>query len=591
MRTKNWNLKCSAFFSQNLNKSAVNASDLILSKYPNTFFWLGLSLLIPLYYGLIVLLYSSQTPHIVQDDARHHVVWLQRFVDPQLFPNDLIADYFQHVAPDGFKFFYWFFAQFGIEPLTLAKVLPLLLGLLTSAYFFGAYLQILPIPASGFLATLLLNQTIWLKDDLASATPRAFAYPIFAAFLYYLLRRSTILCLGMLALQGLFFPQLLLLQVAILTVRIFHFENGKFRFSNERNDYVLWLLGLVVTAFVLFPFTLKISGFGTVITADQMRSMPEFGLSGRSEYFGVDPISFMFNGASGIRTPLFPPVLWMSLGIPILLKARSPLSQLATQNIQLLWQVLIASLGLFSLAHILLFKLYFPSRYTYHSLRFLMPMAAAIVLTTCFITGWNWFKRKRVVRAWFSLQKRICVGLVTSFAIASLLIPAIPFIFLQPQLWMVGQYPRIYQFLSNQPPNILVASLTEEANNLPAFSHRSILIGGEFAFAYHSNYYDQFKQRSIDVIRAQYSSDLTEVQHVISKYGIDFFMIEDDFFQPGSLLSKRWLVNSSFQSTVLDTVTQLRQGRTPALKKLRRQCAVLSEKEFLIINASCILDQ
>jgi len=78
----------------------------------------------------------------------------------------------------------------GINPLLLNKLLPPVLGVLTTGYCFGVCLEMLPLPGAGFTATLLLNQIIWMKDDLVSATPRAFAYPLFLAFLYYLLRRS-----------------------------------------------------------------------------------------------------------------------------------------------------------------------------------------------------------------------------------------------------------------------------------------------------------------------------------------------------------------------------------------------------------------
>src|SRR4028118_299425 len=186
---------------------------------PQTIFWLVLTLAVPLYFGFGALYYAFSAEYVVQDDARHHVVWLQQFVDPQLFPNDLISDYFQSVAPNGFKLLYRLIAQVGIEPVVLAKVLPIILGLITSVYFFGVGLQIFPIPAGVFLSTLLLNQMFWIRDDVSSATPRAFLYPLFAAFLYYLLKRSLFPCIVAIALQGLFYPQLMLVEIGILTIR------------------------------------------------------------------------------------------------------------------------------------------------------------------------------------------------------------------------------------------------------------------------------------------------------------------------------------------------------------------------------------
>ena len=45
------------------------------------------------------------------------------------------------------------------------------------------------------MATLMFNQNIWRKDDLVSATPRAFIYPLFLAFLFYWCRKFLFPCL------------------------------------------------------------------------------------------------------------------------------------------------------------------------------------------------------------------------------------------------------------------------------------------------------------------------------------------------------------------------------------------------------------
>ena len=95
-------------------------------------FWFCLSLLFAATYGALGLVEAFKAPYVVQDDARAHVFWMQRFVDPELFPNDLLADYFQSVAPAGYVGLYRAGASLGIEPLALTKLLPLVLGLITT---------------------------------------------------------------------------------------------------------------------------------------------------------------------------------------------------------------------------------------------------------------------------------------------------------------------------------------------------------------------------------------------------------------------------------------------------------------------------
>ncbi len=146
-----------------------------LTTLPPTKFWFYLSLTLAIICGILGIIPAFSHQYVVQDDARSHVFWMARFLKPELFPNDIIADYFQSVAPKGYTYFYQLFSLIGIPPLLLNKFLPIILGLITTAYCFGVAIQILPVPLAGFLSTLFLNQNLWLKDDLISATPEHFS--------------------------------------------------------------------------------------------------------------------------------------------------------------------------------------------------------------------------------------------------------------------------------------------------------------------------------------------------------------------------------------------------------------------------------
>lgn len=62
-------------------------------------FWFSLSLTFSAIYSILGLREAFSSEYVVQDDARQHVFWMLRFLDPELFPQDLIANYFQSVAP------------------------------------------------------------------------------------------------------------------------------------------------------------------------------------------------------------------------------------------------------------------------------------------------------------------------------------------------------------------------------------------------------------------------------------------------------------------------------------------------------------
>jgi hypothetical protein len=550
--------------------------------------WFAASLIIPLYYGLLSLSFGLSHSYIIQDDARQHIVWLQRLVDPQLFPNDVIADYYRAIAPIGFTTFYAFFAKLGIEPLLLAKILPLFIGIVTTIYGFKLFLQIIPIPFAAFISVLILNQVFWMKDDVISASPRAFLYPLFAAFLYYVSKRSVIPCLVTVLLQGLFFPQMVLVDLAILMVRLFRRQELEIQISKNRQDYVLCAMGWAIALSATIPFSRNLAELGATFTVEQMKMMPEFGSAGRTRYFGVSLFDFVFNGASGIRPPLLPPIVWSSIWLPLLGKFPQLESHLITKKVRILEQILIASIVLFLLAHLLFPRIYYPSRYTYHSLRFIMAIAASIVLFLSLNSFRQWITLKRQTHQKISLKESVRAGLIGLLIVATVLIPATPQLIYLLESWNVGNHAGLYEFLAAQPKDILVATLDDEGDNIPAFAGRSVLVSGEFAFAFHVNYYTEMKERAEATLLAQYSPKLSDVQKFIQRYDIDFWLVSKDFLKPGYLLSKVWLVNSSFQNDVFKTVVKLQQGKVPALTSVLKRCTASSTESLVLLDADCI---
>src|SRR5512136_2221929 len=94
--------------------------------------WLIFSLFFPVVFAIWGMCIGFGSPYVVQDDARQHVFWMARFLDPGLFPNDVIADYFQSVAPIGYKALYKGMALIGVDPSLFNKLLPMLLGLIAT---------------------------------------------------------------------------------------------------------------------------------------------------------------------------------------------------------------------------------------------------------------------------------------------------------------------------------------------------------------------------------------------------------------------------------------------------------------------------
>ena len=583
-------------FIKTLNKNLLPENTKISQK--QVFFWFSLSLIFAAGYAILALQQAFSSEYVVQDDARQHVFWMLRFIDPNLFPDNLIADYFQSVAPAGYSNFYRAFAALGISPLLLNKLLPLGLGLIASGYFFAFSMQILPLPITAFMATLMFNQNIWRKDDLVSATPRAFIYPLFLAFLYYLCRKSLFACLITIVLLGIFYPQYIFICAGILVIRLWDWRGGRFRLSRQKHDYIFCAAGLGVAFFVLLPYALKTSEYAPIISVAQAKQLPEFFPKGRSFFFTDNLFDYLWSGRSGIfpKNLFIPVTYFFGLLLPFLMRFRSKsLLRKVTEEIMILPQILLAAIGMFVAAHLLLFRLHLPSRYTEHNLRIVLSISAAIALTAILkaILSINYRQNKfyNNFRQIFALLFTACISLTLLFYYP---------LFIQnfPKTgYQTGKVPALYKFFQQQPKDTLIASITEEVNYLPTFSQRSILIGREYAIPYHFGYYSQFRQRVLDLTQAQYSENLADVKTFIQKYQIDFWLLESGAFTPEYIESNS-LLRQYYQSDLnqdklvkitKDIFQNLKQENVPALSKIVPNCSAATIQNFVILDAKCIL--
>lgn len=551
-----------------------------------TVFWLALSLTFAAIYGFLGLRQAFGGEYVVQDDARQHVFWMMRFVDRDLFPNDFIANYFQSAAPAGYSTFYEIAATIGIHPLFFQKILPFFLSLISTYYCFSIALEMLPVPMTGFIASLLLNQHMWMTDDLASATPRAFIYPIFLAFLYYLLRRSLLPCLIAIGLMGLFYPPYALVAAGILVLRLVGWENGRLCLSCDRTNYLFCTTGLGVVFLVMLPYVLDKSEFSPTYTAAEAKKMPEFAADGRNAFFWPNPKEYWLTGRGSGMFPrsLFTPVthcaalLW-----PLLLLWRShfPLIKQIKSSICVLLQLFLASSAMFLVAHATLFRLYQPGRYTAYSLRFIVVFLSAIGLTLIVDGVLNWAKENETS---FGIKNLVAI---TTTAIIAFLVVCYPSLVANfPRVGYVeGKMPALYEFFQQQPKDILIASIAGEADNLPTFSQRSVLVAKEYAVPYQKGYYSRYLQRLNDLIRAQYTTDKAVLKKFINQYGIDFWMLDYNALTLQYVQDYGWI--GVFDSTP-EAMLALKQGKIPVLAEAMTSCAVFQNGIVVVLETSCI---
>ena len=80
-------------------------------------------------------------------------------------------------------------------------------------------------------------------------------------------------------------------------------------------------------------------------------------------------------------------IMLVSLG----LAAAAGASAVFVAGHELVWRIVLTAVAMWATAHLLLFKLHLPSRYTHWSLRIVLAMGAGIVLATT----WEALRRRR----------------------------------------------------------------------------------------------------------------------------------------------------------------------------------------------------
>jgi hypothetical protein len=537
-------------------------------------FWLFCSLVTAILFGFSGLKIAFQSPNIIQDDARQYLFWMQQFSNNNLFQNDLIADYFQSVTPLGFTTLYKLIAYLGIDIFFFNKISTLILSLATTIYCFQLCVSIFPIPFAGFISSLLLNQNLWMVDDLSSGTPRAYIYVLILAFLYYLLRHNLFFCLFFIVLQGLFYPQAILISVFVLSLRII------FNKKNKRNSKIeFW--GLFIGVIILVIYNFKISSFAPVITASQAKLLPEFLSGGRSAFFVDDWYQFWLTD----RRSGFFPIEWQySLmciyGLSLLclskLPSRFPLVSEIKSKIVIILELFLASVCLFFLAHLLLFKLHLPGRYTHHTLRIIIALIDGITITVIFDRIIDKISNAPCAKS-IALIILLCALLYPTYAVQS---------YPERLGYVTGESQQLYQFLRQQPPNTLIATLSKEADFIPSLAARSVLVAEEYSIPYHQGYYQQMRQRIKDLIAAQYSSEPKAIADFIDKYNLSLWLLDRNSFTMEYLKNNQWI--QQYQPETTQAINLLKSQQKTALELKSDRCAIFQNKTHLLLNTKCL---
>jgi hypothetical protein len=189
------------------------------------------------------------------------------------------------------------------------------------------------------------------------------------------------------------------------------------------------------------------------------------------------------------------------------------------------------------------------------------------------------------VRAALATSGAVALGLVVLYPVA-LWLTGTPFPKTQ---YVVGQEVRLYQYLASQPKDIVIASLSYQADLLPSFARRSILSGYEYGIPYHEGYYFQIRRRTQDLVRAQYSLDPAEVRRFIDTYGVKFWLLDEGAFRKEYLALHAWINQTQPDgSEARDNLNRLGQ---PVVERLAERCLAYRGNRVELVDATCMRQQ
>lgn len=454
------------------------------------------------------------SPYIINDDARQQLFWMQRWLDPNLYPPDLLNQYARLYVPWGVQGVYYL-ASFFMGPLAFSKILCGILYISTGTLIYLTGRQV-----GGKKLGLCILSIYWFipffLHAMSGGLARAFATPLLFFFLYgWLVKSRWIVALALL-LQSLFIPYVFILcggasGLAWIIWRLKLSSSPPFLVCS--GDF---LVAALACALLLgWKWQMSRAGFGPLPWQSEMVGNPEFSASGRflilpvpsilHELF-IRPFEFIAPFRDGnnmigiVGVIVIIPVMifgglhsdwdkWRPYLIPLVCLATS-------------------SLLLYAAARILLFKLFLPSRYLEYSVNVGYCLVMGICLHGLIFNRLSLSNRKVA----------ICLGLI--FLLGCMRNTGIG-------LYDYSQDKALYTAVQdNTPVGAMIAGPPHLMDNVLTFGKRNVFASYELAHPWNMGYWSILKPRLMEFFEAYYSNDRGKVAVFCRKNRIDYLVVD-----------------------------------------------------------------
>ncbi len=475
-------------------------------------------------------------PYVINDDARQQLFWMQRWLDPALYPTpDLLTEFAVHYVSYGVRGLYRALAWLGGEPLEAGKwvagALYVLMG--WGVFALGAAVGQSVGPGAdsrrdsvamgvGALVVFLLHP--YFLHNISGGLARAFAGPALVWFAWAWVADRGRLAGGILLAAALFIPYIFALcagacVVAVLARRI---RPGWIAPPHGlRRGWLATVLLLGGGASFLFSHALTAAGFGPMADAEAIAGRPEFTAEGR---LAILPTPSLLKLA--VLDPLerlFPFIDWdpvrgglvaVAAGLLLLAASRRFPWRRWGVSAKPLLAVVAASVGLYMLARLMLLTLFLPSRYVEYGAH----------LGWCLLLGapLGWWLARRLPR-WAAGALLVGVALTAGARLDG------------QGLYHYGEHAALYAQVRQTPPAAMLAGHPYLMDNVLTFGQRRVLASFELAHPWCVGLWAQLAPRLAANLQAYYSDDPDAILRFCEMYGVDFLVVDARHFTPSFL--------------------------------------------------------
>lgn len=354
----------------------------------------------------------------------------------------------------------------------------------------------------------------WIFRPFPGGLSRSLAYPLLAAFIYYILIKDNVKISLVLLLEAVFYPPILLVCILAFFLNLINLQTKKVDIQLKYN-YLVYISIFFSLILAITPTLLINYGIKNQITFNEAIQSEEFYEGGAHQMF-IGSIPFTSDMKSlvltffsiynvGIRKPFITNQMVILLFFILIfsLVYRQKIYRIPKE----FYMIVVSSFILQTLAFIVLPKLFLPFRYVQYTI----PLFLILILSNAL---YNLSKKKKQNWIFFLL-----IALLAGFYVYK--------IYILPEYYPVFCEDKdLYEYLKSLPKNKMVAEHPTNMGCSALYGEIKPFIMSALNIPFYKDYYEKVRQRNFDFFTAYYSSNEKNVKEFCRKYDIGYIIVD-----------------------------------------------------------------